>query len=79
MVVRQTAAVLASGFVIGLLGTLATNRLLASVLPGARQEGHDIASALFACAVILIVALVSTFVPALRAARLDPKAALQAD
>ena len=79
MVVRQTAAVLASGSVIGLLGTLATNRLLASVLPGARQEGHDIAAALFACAVILIVAVASTFVPALRAARLDPKAALQAD
>jgi len=38
-----------------------------------------LASALFACAVILIVAVASTFVPALRAARLDPKAALQAD
>ena len=79
MIVRQTALVLAPGALLGVLGTLVTNRLLESALPGASRDGDDIAAALLACAVVLIVAIAATFVPALRAARLDPKAALQAE
>jgi hypothetical protein len=79
MVVRQTAVVRLAGGLIGVLGSLMTNRLLESALPGAGRDGRDIAAALLGCAVILVVAVAATVVPALRAARLDPKTALQSE
>ncbi len=75
MVVRQGAALAAAGTLLGLGGAFALTRLLKAML-----FGVGITDALtFAVAAlgIMLVVLLATFVPALRATRISPVAALK--
>lgn len=71
--VRLTVA----GIVIGLAGAMAATRLLAGLLYGVAPR--DPATFLLVTVVILAVALLASWIPARRAMRADPAAALRAE
>ena len=77
MVVRQVLVITAIGIVIGGAGALATGSLLTGLLFGVRA-GDPVTFASVSIGLAL-VALVAAAVPALRAARLDPVAALRGE
>ena len=65
------------GIVLGLLGASALSRIMASQLYGV--EAIDPSTFALVAVVLGSVAMVATFVPALRAARIDPVMALQGE
>jgi ABC-type antimicrobial peptide transport system permease subunit len=77
MVLWEGSRVVAVGLVVGTGGALAVMRVLGSLLYGVSSTDPRI----FACAfaAIAAVTLAATYVPARRAARLDPRTALAAD
>ena len=77
MMVREGALVAVAGVVAGLLGALALTRVLRSVLYGVSStDGFTfVAASLF----VMVIALVATWVPAHRVARVDPRTALAAE
>jgi ABC-type antimicrobial peptide transport system permease subunit len=77
MVLAQGARLAAAGIVVGGLVSLATARVLASLLYGVSP--FDPAAYAFACGLLLAVACLANLVPALSAARIDPLRALKAE
>ena len=77
MVVGQGMRVAAVGIVLGLVGALGVARVMASLLYGVRPT--DVASLLGATAVLALATLVANYVPARRAARVDPLVSLRSD
>jgi predicted permease len=75
MILGETSGVLIAGLIIGGGLAYAAGRLLSSYLFG--LPPHDPATMAFAVAVLLIVALAAAYLPARRASRLDPMAALR--
>ena len=76
-VLRNALVLAAFGVVLGLAGVLAITRLLASFLFGVTpMDPMTLASV---AAVLMIVTLAASCVPALRAARVDPMTALRGD
>ncbi len=77
MVVCSVRLPLAAGFVIGILGMLAWDR----TFPTNRAGGHasDPLVIAIVAAIVSLITLVACFVPARRAARLDPVTALRED
>jgi putative ABC transport system permease protein len=77
LVLRQAVIVAAAGVVLGLAGAAAGTRILRSLLLGtsATDPLTFAAVTLLLCAVVLA----ASFVPARRAARIDPMAALRAE
>jgi len=75
LVMRQGAVVLGAGIVVGILGAAALSRALAGILYGVSTT--DAVAFLAAPAVLLVVALVACYLPARRAARVDPSTALR--
>jgi len=74
-VVRRGATIAGSGIVLGLLGGVASARLLGSLLyatPPSDPPTYAAVSTLLA-----VVALAACLIPALRAARVDPIVALR--
>ena len=67
----------AIGVVVGLAIASMTTRLLGAWLVGV--SAHDVLSFALACAVVVASALVASYVPARRAARVDPATALRTD
>ena len=65
------------GAAMGLLGAFLVNRILASVLFGVSSV--DVTSLIAVPAVLVAVALTANYVPARRAARIDPMTSLRAD
>jgi ABC-type antimicrobial peptide transport system permease subunit len=65
------------GIVVGLAGSFALNKLLASLLFGVRPT--DPITLVAVVATITVVAAVSCWLPAWRASRLDPIAVLRQD
>jgi putative ABC transport system permease protein len=75
MVLRQGGALAAGGIMIGLAGAIALTRLLSEMLY--RVTPLDPASFIAALVLLFVTAIVACWVPARRAARLDPVQALR--
>ena len=75
MVLRQGFAAIATGVVIGIAGTLALTRAMASLLFGVRT--HDPLTFVAVTLALACVALLASYIPARRAARVDPIVALR--
>ena len=75
LMLRDEAVLLAVGMAMGLAASLAAGRLVTSLLFGVRPR--DPAQLLGAAAILAVATAVAAYVPARRAARLDPMAALR--
>jgi hypothetical protein len=75
LVLREVAAMLAIGTVLGLGASLAAGRLVAGLLYGVKP--YDAAPLAIAAVVLAIATGIAAYLPAHRAARLDPMAALR--
>jgi putative ABC transport system permease protein len=75
MVLRTGAALTASGLAIGFLASLAMTRLLASLLFEVRAT--DLTTSVVVAIVLSVVALLASYLPARRAASVDPMIALR--
>ena len=75
LLLREGGALAITGGVLGLLGSLVTSRLLQSQLVGV--EPLDPAAILGAVALLFIVMIAATLIPARRATRVDPMVALR--
>jgi hypothetical protein len=78
LVLRQILAMLVLGGIAGVAGTLASVRVLRAVMP-ASSAGTDPLVIVAAVTLLGVTALMAALGPALRAARIDPKVALQAE
>jgi predicted permease len=76
-VVGEGARVAAIGVLLGLVGAYALTRTLRSLLYGV--EATDTATYALAALFVFVIALASTWGPARRAARVDPRVAMSAD
>jgi len=77
LVVRQGMTLAVIGIVVGLAGAFALTRLMSSLLFGVSTT--DLVTFSAVPAVLAAVALAATVIPALRAARVDPMAALRVE
>jgi predicted permease len=77
MVSRQAIAVAALGIALGVVGALAMTQALAALLYGVSPT--DPATLVGAAALLLLVAVVASWLPARRAARVDPVQALRVE
>jgi ABC-type antimicrobial peptide transport system permease subunit len=75
MVVRQGMLVAAAGIVLGLAGALVVGRLMTGLLYGITST--DAVTLLTIPALIAVATLLANWVPARRAARVDPLVALR--
>jgi putative ABC transport system permease protein len=76
-VLREAGAILAAGIGIGVLASLLSTSLLESMLYG--TGARNPAVLLLVCAIAAITGLIAAFLPARRAASVDPMQALRAD
>jgi putative ABC transport system permease protein len=76
-IMKQGLQVTAIGVTIGLVGALAVNRLIASLLFGVQPT--DTVTIGFVIATIVTVAVVASWLPAWRASRLDPNVVLRGE
>jgi putative ABC transport system permease protein len=77
LIVRQGARLALIGLAIGLAGALALTRAMASVLVGV--DPTDLATLAAAAGLLAAVALLASYLPARRAANLDPLTALRSE
>ena len=77
LVLRQAAGICVPGLVLGLLGAAAVAAILRTQMVGLRLPGW--ALALVVPLVIALLGLVAAWLPARRAVRMEPLAALRAD
>ncbi|HYL72762.1 MAG TPA: ABC transporter permease [Bryobacteraceae bacterium] len=75
MVLRQALVLIALGVAIGLGGAFAVTRVLANFLFGVKPI--DLATFAAVSAILIAVALIATYLPALRATKVDPMVALR--
>ena len=75
MILRETSVMIAIGITLGLLATVALTRLMKTVLYGLSSlDPVSIAGALL---LLGVVAMASGYIPAARAARVNPTTALR--
>ena len=75
LILRQSLAMIFAGVIAGIIAALMAGRLLERLVPGVRaMEPLTFAMMIF---VLVIAALVASFVPAHRASRVDPMIALR--
>jgi putative ABC transport system permease protein len=77
MVVRQGMVVAAAGLVTGLIGAFAAGRLMTGLLYGVSP--HDVWTLVGVSVLIAVATLAANWVPALRAAHVDPLTALRSE
>src|SRR5581483_9821151 len=75
MIMRQSFTVIGIGLIAGILGALATTRLMASLLYGV--SAHDLTIYGIVTIVLSAAALIATYFPARRAMEVDPMVALR--
>lgn len=75
LVVRQAVILVGAGVGIGVLAALAVSRVLVSLLVGVAS--YDALTFASVSALMVAVALVACYIPAYRAARVDPMVALR--
>jgi ABC-type antimicrobial peptide transport system permease subunit len=75
MVIRQGMELTAAGVVLGLVGAALMTRVIASLLFGV--SATDLATFASVPLTLVVIALVASYVPALRATRVDPVIALR--
>jgi ABC-type antimicrobial peptide transport system permease subunit len=75
MVLRQALVLIGAGVAIGLAGAFAVTRVLARFLFGVKPIDPLTFTAV--SLVLFVVALLATYLPALRATRVDPMVALR--
>ena len=77
LVVRQSVQFAVAGIVVGIIGTLLITRVHGSVLFGVSPT--DATTLLIVSGVMLVIAVLASYVPAQRAMNVDPAEALRAD
>ena len=77
MVVSQGARLVGFGLALGLLGSFLAGRYLATLLQGGSP--YDLVSILVVAALLALVGLLATWLPARRAARVEPMGALRSE
>ncbi len=77
LVLSQSGALICGGLVIGLTGSLIFARSMASLLY--EVQPHDPATLATVSVLLAIVTMVASYLPARRAARIDPTKALRAE
>jgi predicted permease len=77
LILRDTVGMLMAGAIVGIALALLAGRGASALLFGLKP--WDVASLTFAFVLLSAIALVATWIPALRASRLDPVAALRAE
>ncbi len=77
MILRETLMLMGVGFAIGLPAALVATRLIEATLSGV--SASDPATLGMVSLVLLLVGVFAGFIPARRASRLDPMAALRQD
>jgi predicted permease len=77
LILRETLLLVAGGLILGLPGAILASRLIASQLFGLRPS--DPVTFLAACAVMALVAVIASWLPARRAASVQPMQALRAE
>jgi ABC-type antimicrobial peptide transport system permease subunit len=77
LVLSQGLRLLGVGLVLGLAAALLLSRTIASLLYGVTAT--DVPTLLVVCATLTAVAVIATYIPAVRAARVDPLIAMRAD
>ena len=75
LVMSESMALVATGIALGIAGALAAGRLVSSLLFG--LEAADTLSLVAAIGMMVVTAAVAGYVPARRAARIDPMIALR--
>jgi ABC-type antimicrobial peptide transport system permease subunit len=75
MVLRESLVMIFAGVAVGVLGALAAGRVLGRLVEGMR--GTEPLTFAVMVLVLVAAALVASFVPALRASRIDPLSALR--
>jgi ABC-type antimicrobial peptide transport system permease subunit len=77
LVMRDTAAMLLAGVVFGTILALLAGRTASAMLFG--LKAYDLATLVFAFVLLAVIAVLASWLPALKASRLDPVAALRAE
>jgi predicted permease len=77
LILRDTVGMLAAGAILGVALALLAGRGASALLFGLKP--WDVASLMFAFVLLSAIALIASWIPALRASRLDPVAALRAE
>ena len=75
MILQDAAILVAAGIAIGTISALASASILQSMLYGVRPRDPLVLAAV--CAAIAFVGLAAAYIPAQRAARVDPMVALR--
>jgi putative ABC transport system permease protein len=75
LILKHGIVMIGTGLVLGLLGTLGLTRLLAKLLFGV--SSHDPMTIAAVCAILALVAVMASYVPAWRAAKVDPMICLR--
>jgi putative ABC transport system permease protein len=75
MVLRQAGVLVATGIAIGIVATLGSASLLQSMLYGTGARNPVVLAGV--CGVVALAGLVAAYLPAMRAASVDPMRALR--
>ncbi|HLK19497.1 MAG TPA: FtsX-like permease family protein, partial [Bryobacteraceae bacterium] len=77
LILKQSLGMIAAGVALGFVGALAAVRILERLVEGAQPTGP--ATFAWTISLLVIAALLASFLPARRASRIDPVSALRSD